>query len=311
MNFAVLIATRNRPQQLNTLLISLSKSVNRISQVTIVSSGENVSEIINNHRSYLPLTYFHSEISGQIAQKMKGIELISSNTDWVLFLDDDLVISDDAINNLIDNYLNNSKYKDVAGFGLNLNNIELRHQSKFIALFLKLVGLYSDTPGIILKNGHAQKYLDSNNDIYTQWLNGLSVWRFNLLKNYNPKFSTIDYAAHEDVLFSYKISKQYKLLFIAGVYANNQHHEKYLSSSATQFKAAAYMRYLFVVENKELSKLLMLVAQFFRTLDFIISGEPSRSLFYRTLYSVKILFDLLFTTFTRVEPLQLLTKRYN
>ena len=88
MKFAVLIATRNRPQQLNTLLGSLSKSVDRISQVTIVSSGENISEIINNHRPYLPLTYFHSEISGQIAQKMKGIELISSKTDWVLFLDD-------------------------------------------------------------------------------------------------------------------------------------------------------------------------------------------------------------------------------
>ena len=96
MKFAVLIATRNRPQQLNTLLGSLSKSVDRISQVTIVSSGENISEIINNHRPYLPLTYFHSEISGQIAQKMKGIELISSKTDWVLFLDDDLVIPDDV-----------------------------------------------------------------------------------------------------------------------------------------------------------------------------------------------------------------------
>ena len=90
---------------------------------------------------------------------MKGIELISSKTDWVLFLDDDLVIPDDAIDNLIDNYLNNSKYEDVAGFGLNLNNIELRRQSRFMAFFLKLVGLHSDTPGIILKNGHAQRYL--------------------------------------------------------------------------------------------------------------------------------------------------------
>ena len=311
MNFAVLIATRNRPEQLNTLLDSLSKSVNRISQVTIVSSGRNVSEIINNHRPYLPLTYLHSEISGQIAQKMKGIELISSNTDWVLFLDDDLVISEDAIDNLIDNYLNNSKYKNVAGFGLNLNNIELRGQSKFIALFLNLIGLHSNTPGVVLKSGHAQRYLDSHNDIYTQWLNGLSAWKFNLLKNYNPKFSRIDYAAYEDVIFSYQISKQYKLLFIAGVYANNQHFEKYLSLSATQFKAAAYMRYLFVIENKELSKLLMLFAQFFRTLDFIKSGEPSKSLFYRALYSTKILVDLLFTTFTRVKPLQLLNKRYN
>ena len=108
MNFAVLIATRNRPEQLNTLLLSLRRSAKRINQVTIVSSGINVSGVVNSHQTFIPINHFHSEISGQIAQKIKGIELIPSNTEWVMFLDDDVIMSEYSIDRLIDNYLTNS-----------------------------------------------------------------------------------------------------------------------------------------------------------------------------------------------------------
>ena len=310
MNFAVLIATRNRPEQLNTLLISLRRSVKRINQVTIVSSGINVSGVVNSHQTFIPINHFHSEISGQIAQKIKGIELIPSNTEWVMFLDDDVIVSEYSIDRLIDNYLTNPDYKDVAGFGLNLNNIELRRPRALANLFLKIVGLYSSTPGAILNSGHAEKYLGSKEAIYTQWLNGLSVWRNDQLKNYNPKFSKIDYAAYEDVLFSYRISKQHKLFFTNDVQVYSQTFEKFSSLSARQFKAAAYMRFLFVAENQELSKFLMLFAQIFRTLAFIISGDQSLSIMKRSTYSVRIYIDLLFSTLIRINPIQLLTKRY-
>lgn len=311
MNLAVIIATRNRPKQLNNLIRSLSDSKTRISQVIIISSGLNVSTIVNHYQELLPLTHFHSEIAGQMFQKIKGIQLISADIDWVMFLDDDVVIWNDAIDTLINDYLKDSKYKDVGGFGLNLTNMRMRKDIKILNKVLKLIGLHSDTPGVVLKNGHVQKYLNSKTDVYTQWLNGLSVWRFDLLKNYNPKFSRIDYAAYEDVFFSYKVSKQCRLLFAAQVYAHNQNSENYIPLTSSQFKAGAYMRFLFVVENKELSTILMIITHFFRTLDFIRCGDPSRSIFYRTKYSVKILSDLVFATTTKAEPLQLLTKRYN
>ena len=76
MNFAVLIATRNRPEQLNTLLISLRRSAKRFNQVIIVSSGIDVSGIVNSHQTFIPINHFHSKISGQIAQKIKGIDLL-------------------------------------------------------------------------------------------------------------------------------------------------------------------------------------------------------------------------------------------
>ena len=310
MNFAVLIATRNRPEQLNTLLNSLRSSTKRINVVTIVSSGIDVSDVVNSHRTFLSINYFNSDIAGQIAQKARGIELMPSNIEWVMFLDDDVVISQCSIDNLIDNYLNNSKYKDVAGFGLNLSNIELRRPKAIANLFLKTVGLYSDTPGVVLKSGHVQRYLGSKVSIYTQWLNGLSVWRYDQLKNYNPIFSKIDYAAYEDVIFSYRVSKQHRLLFANDVYANSQILEKFSSLSARQFKAAAYMRFLFVAENQELSKFLMLFAQIFRTLDFIKSGDQSLSMVNRVTHSLIVFVNLLLSIITRIKPIQLLNKKY-
>lgn len=310
MNLTVLIATRNRPEQLNTLLISLRSSAKRISQITIVSSGVDVSHVVNYHQNFIPINYFMSEISGQIAQKIKGIELMPSNTEWVMFLDDDVVLSEYSIDNLIDNYLTSSFYKDVAGFGLNLNNIELRQPRSLTKFFLKKVGLHSDTPGAILKSGHAVKYLGCTKSVYTQWLNGLSVWRYDQLKKYNPKFSKIDYAAYEDVLFSYRVSKQNKLLFAKDVHAHSQTFETISSLTAAQFKAAAYMRFLFVVENEELSKFLMLFAQIFRTLDFIISGDQSLSLLKRSTCSLRIYSDLLYSVLIKINPIELLNKRY-
>lgn len=310
MNFTVLIATRNRPEQLNTLLISLRSSAKRISQIIIVSSGKDVSYVVNYHQNFIPINYFNSEISGQIAQKIKGIELMPSNTEWAMFLDDDVVLSEYSIDILIDNYLTNSAYKDVAGFGLNLNNIELREPRTLAKFFLKKVGLHSGTPGAILKSGHAVKYLGSTKSVYTQWLNGLSVWRYEQLKKYNPKFSKIDYAAYEDVIFSYRISKQHKLLFTNDVHAYSQTFEIFSSLTAAQFKAAAYMRFLFVVENEELSKFLMLVAQIFRTLDFIISGDQSLSILKRSTCTFRIYTDLLFSALIGINPIELLNKRY-
>jgi hypothetical protein len=186
----------------------------------------------------------------------------------------------------------------------------LRCHKSLAKLFLKIVGLHSDIPGAILKSGHAQKYLGTTEATHTQWLNGLSVWRYDLLKNYNPKFSRIDYAAYEDVIFSYRMSKQHKLLFTSDVNVYSQTFEKFSSLSARQFKAAAYMRFLFVAENLELSKFSMLCAQLIRTLDFVISGDQSLSMANRSIYSLKIYFDLLFSTFIRIDPIQLLNKRY-
>ena len=310
MSIAVLIATRNRLEKLTKLLESLTSCTNFISQIVIVSSGQDVSQVVANFRDSLNIKHFHSEVSGQIRQKMEGIKHIHQRIKWVLFLDDDITISEQALETLIHNYLRNSKFTEVYGFGLKIDNIEFRKYTRRTKTFLRTFGLYSNKSGSVLKSGHAQTYQDSLSDIETQWLSGISIWRIEALKYYGSRFQAINYAAYEDVIFSYRVSRKNRLIFASNVPVVNQDVEKYIPLTFTQYKAGSYMRYLFVTENRNLSKSILLVAQLFRTLDFTINGDLNLTILRRFLKSFFIWCDLFLAVILKIDPINLLNKRF-
>ena len=311
MNIAILIATRNNPSKVDRLLDSLVFSSNHITQLIVVSSGENISAIVNKFTGIFNLKYLHSEVSGQIFQKMIGIELIESNIQWVIFLDDDVIMHKNTLDIFVNNYLKNSNFINVCGFGFKVQNLKSRMSNSKLIPFLKLVGLYSDKKGSVLTSGHVQEYQNSLVDTKTHWLNGASAWKVEMLANYNSSFPNIDYAAYEDVIFSYGLSKKNDLLFASKAMLVNQNSEDYTPLTVQRFRAGAYMRYLFVSTNKELSRFRFLVAQIIRTIDFIINGDRSISILLRFSKSCQILFDLLFAILFRTNPTLLLKKRYN
>jgi glycosyltransferase involved in cell wall biosynthesis len=310
MSIAVLVATKNRPDKLTKLLESLTLSTNFISQIVIVSSGQNISQVIANFSDSLNIKHLHSEVSGQITQKMQGIKHIDQSIKWVLFLDDDITISEQAFETLINRYLRNPKFTEVYGFGLKINNIEFRKYTRRTKTFLRTFGLYSNKSGSVLKSGHAQTYQDSLSDIETQWLNGISIWRVEALKSYGSRFQAINYAAYEDVIFSYRVSRNNRLIFASTVPVVNQDVEKYIRLTFTQYKAGSYMRYLFVTENRNLSKSILLIAQLFRTFDFTINGDLNIPILKRFLKSFFIWCDLFLAIIIKVDPINLLNKRY-
>jgi glycosyltransferase involved in cell wall biosynthesis len=309
MSIAVLVATKNRPEKLTKLLESLTSSTNFISQLVIVSSGQNISQVIANFRDSLNIKHLHSEVSGQIKQKMQGIRHIDQNIKWVLFLDDDVTISKEAFETLIKKYLTNPEFVEVYGFGLKITNIEFRKYTRRTKTFLRVFGLHSNKSGSVLKSGHAQTYQDSLSDIETQWLNGISIWRVESLKSYGSRFQAINYAAYEDVIFSYRVSRQNRLIFAFSVPVVSQDNEKYTPLTIDQYRAGAYMRYLFVTENRNLSKLYLLIAQLFRTLDFTINGDPNISALKKFLKSFFIWCDLFIATIIKKDPVNLLDRR--
>lgn len=310
MSIAVLVATKNRPDKLTKLLESLTPSTKIISQIVIVSSGQNISQVVANFADYLNIKHLHSEVSGQISQKIEGIKHIHENVNWVLFLDDDVTISAEALHTLIYKYLNDPRFIDVYGFGLKLNNFEFRKYSTIQIFLLRFFGLYSGKGGSVLKSGHAQTYQNSITDIETEWLNGISVWRVESLKSYSSRFPEINYAAYEDVIFSYKISRKNQLRFVPDVPVVNQDEEKCTPLTIAQYKAGSYMRYLFVLENKNLSKLSLLIAQLLRVLDFTLNGDINMSLQARLVKSFLIWCDLLLAIVIKIDPVRLLKKRY-
>jgi hypothetical protein len=155
-----------------------------------------------------------------------------------------------------------------------------------LKFFLSLVGLQSTKDGSIIKSGHAQSYMNSNSEIKTQWLNGLSVWRNAVAKSYKPLNIEEKYSAYEDVNFSYRISKEYELLYVPELIVFDQNNDDNSQIKCAQFESGYRMRRKFVLLNSELSIARFKLAQIFRALWFILNPNKE-NLFKRLKVAIK------------------------
>ena len=280
-NLAILVATKDRHDQLKKLLNSICESTFLPNKVVIVYSGGDVTAITDSFLKKLNLEILYSEISSQMYQKSIGIKNLGNTHQWVFFLDDDVLLEVDTVEIIYSEYLTHRKFEKYVGFGLSISNRSTRKINSPALKFLECFSLYSDTPGIITKSGHAQSYLDSPVNIEVQWLNGISVWDSKVLSQYPETQSNYTYSAYEDVNFSYKVSKNDKLLFAAKAKVINQKIEGHTPLTINQFKYGGYLRYKFVSANTEFSQWWLLVAQFIRGLDFIFRSNKSSKIINR------------------------------
>jgi hypothetical protein len=115
-------------------------------------------------------------------------------------------------------------------------------------------------------NGHAASYLQEQSIIETQWLNGASIWRMEHAKNYGKDLPSTPYAACEDLIFSYPLSKKGTLVYIPDAKVNFQDSEMSQFDSFEVLRAASLWRFYFVSTNKELSLGYFFLSQLMRTI---------------------------------------------
>jgi hypothetical protein len=292
-NLAILVATKDRHNQLQNLLESICQSSNLPNKVVIVYSGKDITSVANSFHKKINLELIYSPVASQMYQKSIGIKAIGNTNQWVFFLDDDVVLEVDTIKELHSEYLANPIFKDFVGFGLSILNRSTRKINSFTLGVLKFLKLYSNTPGSVTKSGHAQSYLDHPVEIEVKWLNGISVWRSKVLFEY-PVIETYNtYSAYEDVNFSYKVSKNNRLLFAPKAKVVNQRIEGQTPLTINQFVYGGYLRYKFVFTNVELSKWWLLVAQLIRGLDFIFRPNKNSRVIERTKASSSLWLNLM------------------
>ena len=292
-NLAILIATKDRHNQLQKLLDSIYKSTNLPNKVVIVYSGKNITAVTSSFQQKINLELIYSAVASQMYQKSIGIKALGNTHDWVLFLDDDVVLEVNTIERMNSEYLANSMFADFVGFGLSILNRSTREINSFTLRILKFLNLYSSTPGTVTKSGHVQSYLDHPVEIEVQWLNGISVWKSRVLFQYPVIQTDNTYSAYEDVNFSYKVSKSDKLLFAPKAKVINQSTEGPTPLTINQFVHGGYLRYKFVFTNVELSKWWLMVAQLVRGLDFTFRSNKSSKIIERIAAASSLWFNLL------------------
>jgi len=240
MRYSVLISTRNRPKELDVLLRSISKQAVTPNQVVVISSGESILPILSDHSS-LPILHCHSEISGQILQKRMGLGLIDTKSDWVLFLDDDLELESHTTS-ILSNFVSElDSNVNVLGIGLSCVDEFLEKNS------LRKVSSYRF--GKVSAGGVNYDYMNSDKSIFTEWLNGASLWRKDVLFHYDLPIVPIKYAFGEDLIFSYKVSRLGSLFFLKQAKFRFQKAPTYNVRNFEMWQASAYWRYYFVASN--------------------------------------------------------------
>jgi glycosyltransferase involved in cell wall biosynthesis len=263
-SFAVLVPTRNRPSQIKKLLESLLLSTLKPSQIIIIASGEDIRHLLGIFAKKLPITYLHTKVIGQVNQKKEGLGLLDEKSEWVVFLDDDLLVSPEAFANAFSTLLEQDKVisKPIIGIGLKISSTTRTHNlSKFGHSLSRIFALGSFTPGSVLKSGQAVSYLDETSSIRTQWLNGASIWRRDSAIAYRKLTSSSKYAAYEDVMFSYPQSKIGSLIFSPNSILVFQENSVTDYEAEDVYESAAYLRMSFVLNNSDLNPFLCVWSQ--------------------------------------------------
>ena len=275
-SLAILIPTRNRPIAVDRILESISRSTLKPEQVIVVSSGQDIGSVIKNYSKELPITHSHTDAIGQIAQKRIGVGLIAQNITWCVFLDDDLLLEESALEIAMSTAHSYTR-TDVIGIGLSTpvtsRGINL---PVYLEILARLFKLSSNLPGKVLSSGHASSYLQSDSIIETQWLNGASIWKVECAKNYGSDLPSTPYAACEDLIFSYPLSKQGTLIYIPSAKVDFQDTELSNLDSLEVFRAASIWRLFFITKHKELSFSWFFLTQVLRSFYVLKKGKSKR-----------------------------------
>ena len=207
-DLAWLIPTKDRPAHLRSLLDSLAAQTVACGRVIVVASGASVEDLVTGYRDRLPVAYFHSE-PGQIRQRNLGLGELDDSTPLVGFLDDDLVLEPDALEQMIGFW--NRADADTAGVGFNILNAPAYRASGLARLILP-----SPQPGRVLRSGYNARIDGIERDIRTQWLGGgYTVWRRDILDAYRQPELKTRWAIGEDIRFSYPVGKAHPLYVCA------------------------------------------------------------------------------------------------
>jgi GT2 family glycosyltransferase len=272
---AILIPTRNRPEKVVKLLDSLNSSTIKPNQIIIVASGEDIKNYLGRFEESFQISYKHTQISGQIAQKKIGITLLNEKNNWCLFLDDDLVVDPTAIERALEE-VNSRVSESVIGVGFSLPTTSRAKSASGLTLRIgNLFGIHTNSPGKVLRNGHATSYLQMEEVTNTEWLNGASMWQKSVLKSYGQDVPSTKYAACEDLIFSYPLHKIGQLIYVPQAKLAFQDYELSDFDGLTVFESASYWRYYFVCQNG-LSRFAFFYSQFGRILFAVAQKRNGR-----------------------------------
>ena len=207
---AFVVPTKDRPEDLRRLLKSVQAQSVHPKQIIIVDGSRVPIENVVEEFPELSIKYVRLYPPSLSKQRNAGMEAIDLSISLAGYLDDDLVLEPGAMEAMLAFWEKASK--DVGGARFNIVNDEMPRILWLKSLFL----IESKKRGEVLQSGYQTSIGRVMHDKYVRWLSGgVTVWRRQVIEefSYDEWFQGTGYL--EDVDYSYRIGKKYKLAVVA------------------------------------------------------------------------------------------------
>jgi glycosyltransferase involved in cell wall biosynthesis len=248
VKFGLIIPTKDRPRDIETLLVSIERQSAAPACVVIVDGGAQPLDAVLRKHPSIPIKYVREKTSITEARN-RGIAELDPAVQFVAFLDDDLVFQPGALEQMMRFWA--TADRNIGGAGFNIINHPMpRIGNVFKWPFI----LDSRAQGMILPSGYNTIYCPTERTQKVSWLyGGATMWRREVLSAFKFDEWYEGYGLMEDVDFSYNVSKKYDLYVVAGAAVLHLHAAGERVADVTFGQMQIINRYNFVRKHSELS----------------------------------------------------------
>ena len=275
----LIIPTRNRPTFLKKILSQLRNFNINFKEILIIDSSDvkfkkDIKKITKSFKGKL----FNTKPSAAM-QRNVGLTHKNKKSRYVMFLDDDIIFKKDSFINLSKKiYFHEKKKSKDLGYGFNQRKkikkklIEVIKKSKIS----KILGLYSEKPGIVMSSGWQTKILNLRRDILTDWIpTGAVVFSSKILDiRFNENFGAYSYL--EDLDFSLNLRKKNhmnKFLIVANAIF---FHPNDIDRTDYNFGMIEMLNRFLIVKKYKLSKLHFFYIAFIKSLMTLLMSIKNK-----------------------------------
>lgn len=293
---SLIIPTRNRPNYLRKTFNQIKNIKISFLEIIVIDSSDKKYEnkiielIKNNNTAYFNnnIKFFRSKPSTSL-QRNIGIQKMSPINEFAMFLDDDIIFSENMFLEMNKTIVSNSENKNIIGFGFNqiqenkTNNFIEKIKNNFL---FNLFQLYPSKPGKVALSGWHSKILNIKNDIFVDWIYTTAcIYKSTQIKNLKFDDDFGDYGYLEDLDFSLNFFNSNKKILISS--QAKYFHPLSIDRSSFEFGINEFKNRFKIVKKYNLSKSRFFVMTFLRAFIFFINIFLLRKKkFYRALGNI-------------------------
>ena len=255
---AIVIPTKDRPQEVRRLLESIRAQPVYPTQVVIVDAGDRSLLSILGEFPELEICHIRADRPGLTRQKNIGFCNVDPRTELIAFIDDDIVLEPGALPAML------AYWEQAAPFvgGASFNNVKSPWLlSRPVRLYLWLFLMDSGEYGVVLRSGFNTPIANAPETRFVEWLNGgCTIWRREVFQEHRFDEWFPGNGLCEDLRFSRQVGRRFRLVVVADARVQHQEAPRTMQGDYFQGIAQVVNRFYVVQCDEGLSRALCMWA---------------------------------------------------